>query len=106
MSVGIEAAETTEQFDAGGQLIRAYADFLGLDLEFQRFSSELALLPKMYGPPKGALLLATLEGIRVGAVGLREFEPGIAEMKRMFVLPGSPTISDCWRIKVRMGPVY
>ncbi|MBK1853215.1 GNAT family N-acetyltransferase [Marinobacter sp. 1-4A] len=87
MSVKIEVAETTKQFDAGSRLIRAYADFLGLDLEFQGFSSELASLPKMYGPPKGALLLATLEGIHVGAVGLREFEPGVAEMKRMYVLP-------------------
>lgn len=87
MSVKIEVAETTKQFDAGSRLIRAYADFLGLDLEFQGFSSELASLPKMYAPPKGALLLATLEGIHVGAVGLREFEPGVAEMKRMYVLP-------------------
>ncbi|MCG8517975.1 MAG: GNAT family N-acetyltransferase [Pseudomonadales bacterium] len=87
MSVKIEVAETTEQFEAGGRLIRAYAEFLGLDLEFQGFSSELASLPRMYGPPRGALLLATWEGIHVGAVGLREFEPGVAEMKRMFVLP-------------------
>src|SRR5690606_42041175 len=87
MSVTIEVAETTKQFDAGSRLIRAYADCLGLELEFQGFSSELASLPKMYGPPKGALLLATLEGIHVGAVGLREFEPGVAEMKRMYVLP-------------------
>lgn len=83
MSVNIEVAETTEQFDAGGRLIRAYAEFLGLDLEFQGFSSELASLSTMYGP----LLLAMLRGIHVGAVGLREFEPGVAEMKRMYVLP-------------------
>ena len=25
--------------------------------------------------------------MHVGAVGLREFEPGVAEMKRMYVLP-------------------
>ena len=45
MSVSIEVAETAEQFDLGGRLIRAYAEFLGLDLEFQGFSSELASLP-------------------------------------------------------------
>lgn len=39
-------------------------------------------------PPKGALLLAKVEGAPVGAVGLREFEPGVAEMKRMYVLAG------------------
>lgn len=31
MSVSIEVAETAEQFDLGGRLIRAYAEFLGLD---------------------------------------------------------------------------
>ena len=77
MSINIEVAETTEQFDAGGRLIRAYAEFLGRDLEFQGFSSELASLPTMYGPPNGALLLAKLRDIHVGAVGLREFEPGV-----------------------------
>ena len=87
MSVSVEVAETAEQFDLGGRLIRAYAEFLGLDLEFQGFSSELASLPIMYGPPKGALLLSSFEGVHVGDVGLREFEPGVAEMKRMYVLP-------------------
>lgn len=86
MSVKIEVAETTKQFEAGRQLIRAYAEFLGLDLEFQGFSDELVSLPTMYGSPKGALLLAKLDGVYVGGVGLREFESGIAEMKRMYVL--------------------
>ena len=86
MSVTVEVAETAEQFEAGSRLIRAYAEFLGINLEFQGFSDELLSLPKMYGPPKGALLLATVEGAHVGTVGLREFEPGIAEMKRMYVL--------------------
>lgn len=86
MSVKIEIAETTEQFEAGGQLFRAYAEFLGYDLSFQGFADELETLPKMYASPKGALLLANLGGVYVGAVGLREFEPYVAEMKRMFVL--------------------
>lgn len=86
MFIEIEVAETVKQFEAGSRLIRAYAEFLGYDLEFQGFSDELASIPAMYGPPKGALLLAKVSGIHVGAVGLREFEPGVAEMKRMFVL--------------------
>lgn len=86
MSVEVEIAKTEKQFEAGGQLFRAYAKYLGLDLEFQGFSDELMSLSKMYGEPKGALLLSKLEGAYVGAVGLREFEPGIAEMKRMYVL--------------------
>lgn len=86
MAVEVEIAKTEKQFEAGSQLFRAYAKYLGLDLEFQGFSDELMSLSKMYGEPKGALLLAKFEGIYVGAVGLREFELGIAEMKRMYVL--------------------
>lgn len=86
MSVKIELAETPDQFDAAGRLFRAYAEFLGLDLEFQGFSDELNSLSTMYGPPKGAILLAEVQGNLVGAVGLRELETGVAEMKRMYVL--------------------
>lgn len=81
----IEEACTQDQYEAGRTIIRAYARFLGLDLEFQGFSDELAALPKMYGPPRGCLLLAKEGNDYVGAVGLREFERGVAEMKRMFV---------------------
>ena len=86
MSVKIVLAETPDQFDSAGQLFRAYAEFLGLDLEFQGFSDELTSLSRVYGPPKGALLLAEVHGDPVGAVGLRELETGVAEMKRMYVL--------------------
>src|SRR5690554_5143872 len=86
MLAEIEIAKTSMQYEAGGRLIRAYAEFLGHDLEFQGFSEELTSLPERYGPPKGALLLAKVDGIYIGAVGLRECGPGIAEMKRMYVL--------------------
>jgi GNAT superfamily N-acetyltransferase len=81
----VELASTQEQFSQGALLFRAYAQFLGVDLEFQGFSSELKNVAHMYGPPKGALLLAKHQGSYVGVVGLREFAPGVAEMKRMFV---------------------
>ncbi|WP_339804178.1 GNAT family N-acetyltransferase [uncultured Marinobacter sp.] len=86
MPVEIQVAETAEQFDDAGGLIRAYADFLGHDLEFQGFTAELASLPEMYGPPGGAMLVARIEGLAVGVVGLRHYEPHVAEMKRMYVL--------------------
>lgn len=85
MTTEIELATTQEQFSQGEHLFRAYAKFLGVDLEFQGFSEELANIAHMYGPPKGALLLAKRQGCYVGVVGLREFAPEIAEMKRMFV---------------------
>lgn len=83
----LEHANTPEQYAAGGEIFTAYARFLGLDLEFQGFSQEMQSLHRMYGPPNGCLLLARRGEVYIGAVGLREFEPGVAEMKRMFVLP-------------------
>nr|WP_216217243.1 GNAT family N-acetyltransferase [Amycolatopsis aidingensis] len=38
-------------------------------------------------PPRGEFLLATWAGSVAGCVGVRLLEPGIAELKRMFVEP-------------------
>ncbi|MFE8070287.1 GNAT family N-acetyltransferase [Marinobacteraceae bacterium S3BR75-40.1] len=83
--VTIEVAQTPEQYRSAGQLFREYVQFLGLDIAYQGFEEELADLPAMYGRPSGALVLARLYGEYAGAVGLRTHEPGVAEMKRMFV---------------------
>ena len=52
------------------------------------FETELASLPGEYGPPGGALLLATDDGAPAGCVALRGLGGGACEMKRMFVYPG------------------
>jgi len=67
-------------------LFRAYADDLGVDLCFQGFEAELAELPGKYAPPEGNLWLAEIEGRAVGCVAIRAHAPGVAEMKRLFVL--------------------
>jgi ribosomal protein S18 acetylase RimI-like enzyme len=64
-------------------LFREYADSLGVDLSFQGFEEELAALPTGYD----ALLVAQRDGEAVGCVGVRAFEPGICEMKRLYVRP-------------------
>jgi carbonic anhydrase len=45
----------------------------------------------MYGPPAGALYVATLDGAPVGCVGVRPFPPvpGCCEMKRLYVAPAA-----------------
>ena len=86
MTVRIETAVTSAHYEAGKEIFKAYAKFLCLDLEFQGFTEELASLREMYGPPRGCILLANEDEHYIGAVGLRELEPGVAEMKRMFVL--------------------
>jgi ribosomal protein S18 acetylase RimI-like enzyme len=59
----------------------------GFKLSYQRVEVELDNLPGSFSPPEGCLLIAEIEGNPVGCVALRSFEPGICEMKRLFVKP-------------------
>jgi len=83
----IHDATTSEHLAAARQLFCDYATAIGIDLEFQGFSSEVASLPGEYAPPAGALLLACEEGQYLGCVALRPLEQGICEMKRLYVNP-------------------
>ena len=65
-------------------LFREYADSLGVDLSYQDFARELAWLPGDYAPPRGALLLATIEGAVAGCVALRPLDADTCEMKRLY----------------------
>jgi putative acetyltransferase len=69
------------------RLFRAYAESLPFSLDFQGFAAELNGLPAPYVPPGGCLLLARRDGDWAGIVGLKPLAPGIAEIKRLFVVP-------------------
>jgi putative acetyltransferase len=69
-------------------LVEAYAAELGVDLSFQGFDAEVVDLAGAY-PAPGGVWLAWREGTPLGCVALRELEPGVAELKRLFVVPAA-----------------
>ena len=71
------------------EIFQQYAEGLGIDLRFQQFDAELAGLPGDYAEPRGALLLATVDGELAGCCALRPMDtadyPNTSEMKRLYV---------------------
>ncbi|MDB5939936.1 MAG: GCN5-related N-acetyltransferase [Polaromonas sp.] len=81
--------DSPELLAATRQIFTEYATQLGIDLCFQNFDAELANLPGEYCEPRGALLLALVDGEIAGCCGLRALDsvdyPNAAEMKRLYV---------------------
>src|SRR5215208_3728650 len=80
-------ANTQEDVADARSLFEQYAAGLGISLCFQNFDRELANLPGDYAPPDGRLLLALEDDQLAGCIALRKLEPGICEMKRLFIRP-------------------
>jgi GNAT superfamily N-acetyltransferase len=61
---------------------------LGLIAGKERFFKELENFPGPgYFPPSGTFVLARVAGMIAGCVGIKKFEDGSCEMKRMYIRP-------------------
>lgn len=80
----VESGPAIEEIRA---LFLDYARSLNFSLCFQNFDKELAELPGVYGLPHGRLVLCQVDGKPAGCIALKQIEPGVCEMKRLFVRP-------------------
>lgn len=88
-NIALFTPKSAQDLAATAEIFREYAIGLGVDLCFQDFDAELADLPGEYGAPRGALLLAKVDGAMAGCCALRPLDSSdyanAAEMKRLYV---------------------
>ena len=87
MTVRISEARWPDDRATVESLFREYVASLAEDISFQNVDDELAGLPGKYARPTGVVLIARDGAEEAGAIACRMIEPGVCEMKRLYVRP-------------------
>ncbi|HKX40989.1 MAG TPA: GNAT family N-acetyltransferase [Burkholderiaceae bacterium] len=89
--IRLVACDAPELVGPARAILREYAESLAIDLRFQNFEYELAMLPGDYAAPQGRLLLAYVGDSLAGCGGMRALPEAdyanACEMKRLYVRP-------------------
>jgi putative acetyltransferase len=87
MTISIGPATSIIDIESVRALFMRYGESLSFSLAYQSFEAELAGLPAPYVPPHGSLLVAKSGLDYLGVVGLKRLSVGIAEAKRLYIVP-------------------
>ena len=87
MSIRISEARWPQDRAIVEALFREYVASLTEDISFQNVDDEFAGLPGKYARPSGVVLIARDGEEAAGAIAYRMVEPGVCEMKRLYVRP-------------------
>jgi ribosomal protein S18 acetylase RimI-like enzyme len=85
MTIRIAEARWPDDRATVEQLFRDYVTSLAEDISFQNVAEELSTLPGKYARPGGVVLIAWDGDEAAGAIAYRMVEPGVCEMKRLYV---------------------
>lgn len=85
MMMRIKHCSTDSDYVFAKRVANDYISWLNMDLTFQNVEKEFSEFQTMYGHPGGAYLLAFVDDDVAGGVGLRRWEAGVCEMKRLYV---------------------
>jgi len=94
---------TAADHDAGARELAAYLAFLGERLDGDGLDRDIARWQEIYDGTRGVMLLVVdPAGTVVGTAGVRLLDPGVGELKRMWIRPehqgrglGRPLLDAC-----------